>query len=103
MMKCSVSISISFEPKLLAAINEYCSEKGCSRSWLVNKAVSEYFASLEDQEDYETAVTVLDEFEKSGSKGYTSEEIRDELLKEYDIEDLNPKPNPYAKKLKNQK
>ena len=84
MMKCSVSISISFEPKLLAAINEYCSEKGCSRSWLVNKAVTEYFASLEDQEDYETAVTVLDEFEKS-------------------IEDLNPKPNPYAKKLKNQK
>jgi len=74
MMKCSVSISISFEPELLAAINEYCSEKGCSRSWLVNKAVTEYFASLDD-----------------------------ELLKEYDIKDLNPKPNPYAQKLKKQK
>ena len=106
MMKCTVSIS--FEPQLMAAVNEYCAGKGCSRSWLVNKALTEYFASLEDasledQEDYETAVTVLDEFEKSGCKGYTSEEIRDELLKEYDIENLNPRPNPHAKKLKNQK
>lgn len=101
MMKCTVSIS--FEPELMAAVNEYCAEKGCSRSWLVNKALTEYFASLEDHKDCDTAVTILDEFEKSECKGYTSEEIRDELLKQYDIEDLNPRPNPYAKKLKNQK
>ena len=73
MMKCSVSISISFEPKLMATINEYCSEKGCSRSWLVNKAVSEYFKKIEDEQE------------------------------SYDIENLNPRPNPYAKKLKTQK
>ena len=65
-MKCTVSIS--FEPQLMAAVNEYCAGKGCSRSWLVNKALTEYFPSLEDQEDYETAVTVLDELEKSGFK-----------------------------------
>ena len=79
MLKCTSSIS--FDPELMATINEYCTEKGCSRSWLVNKAVIAYFEKLEDKEDYETAVTVLEEFEKSGSKGYTSEEIR----KEFDL------------------
>ena len=49
MLKCTSSIS--FDPELMATINEYCTEKGCSRSWLVNKAVIAYFEKLEDKEE----------------------------------------------------
>lgn len=50
------SVSISCNPDLLNKLSEYCSERGCSRSWFINKAIEHYMAELEeleDREDYE--------------------------------------------------
>lgn len=74
------SMSISLMPDMLSKINNYCAERGCSRSWFVNKAVELYLNEcLEDKADYETAVAAWVEFEKSGKKGYTADEVRKEL------------------------
>lgn len=32
------NMSISFMPDMLNKINNYCAERGCSRSWFINKA-----------------------------------------------------------------
>ena len=46
-------IRVCLPENLLNALSDYCSQKGCSRSSFIRKAIEQY---LEDQEDYEEAV-----------------------------------------------
>lgn len=74
------SMGISFQPELFTRITDYCAEHGCSISWFVNKAAEFYLNEcLEDKADYEAAVAAWEEFEKSGGKTYTSEDLRAEF------------------------
>lgn len=69
-------ISLSIQPETYKKVNAYCSERGCSRSWFINKAVERYLDEcIEDQIDYKIAVAAWTEFKKSGEKGYSSEEV----------------------------
>lgn len=69
-------VSVSFKPDMFSRINAYCAERGCSRSWFMNKAAEAFLAEcLEDKEDYETAVSAWKEYEKSGKKGHAAEEV----------------------------
>jgi metal-responsive CopG/Arc/MetJ family transcriptional regulator len=43
-------IRVCLPENLLNALSDYCSQKGCSRSSFIRKAIEQY---LEDQEDYE--------------------------------------------------
>ena len=73
-------VRLSFQPEIFNKINEYCAERGCSRSWFMNKAAELYLAEcLEDKADYETAAEAWAEFEKNGGKTYTSDELRAEF------------------------
>jgi hypothetical protein len=46
----------------------------------MNKAAESYLAEcLEDKADYDDAAAAWDEYEKSGSKLYSAEEVRREL------------------------
>ena len=74
-----VPISVSFDSTLVEQIDSICKERGCTRSWFVNKAVEEYMLEyVEDRDDYETAVAALEEFEKGDGKTYTLEEVYEE-------------------------
>jgi len=74
------SMSISFQPDVFTRIDSYCAERGCSRSWFINKAAELFLSEcLEDKEDYETAVAAWTEYEKSGRKSYSSTELRKEF------------------------
>ena len=74
------NMSISFKPDTFQKINEFCKYRGCSRSWFMNKAAELYLNEcLEDKADYEAAVAAWNEFEKSGKKSYSSDEVRKEL------------------------
>ncbi len=73
-------MSFSFQPDMYQKINNYCVERGCTRSWFINKAVNLYLNQcLEDLEDYKTAVVALTEFENSDKKTYSLDEVRKEL------------------------
>jgi len=73
-------MSLSFQPDMFDRITSYCAERGCSKSWFMNKAAELYLNEcLEDKADYETAAAAWDDFEKNGSKTYTSDEVRKEL------------------------
>lgn len=73
-------MSFSIRTDTLDALTTYCKERGVSRSWFMSKALDNYLREcLEDKEDYETASAAWEEFEKSGGKTYSSEEIRKEL------------------------
>lgn len=73
-------MSLSFQPEMFNRITDYCAERGCSRSWFINKAAELYLnACLEDKADYETAAAAWAEFEKSGGKTFTSDELRAEF------------------------
>ena len=73
-------MSLSFQPEIFNKINDYCSERGCSRSWFMNKAAELYLAEcLEDKADYETAAATWSDFEQNGGKTYTSDELRAEF------------------------
>lgn len=73
------NISISLTEDLIRSVSEYCSQRGCSRSWFFKKAVEQYLTEcLENQQDYEEAVEAWKEGEKTGDY-YTSEEVRKEL------------------------
>ncbi len=70
------SISVSFKPDIFNKINSYCAQRGCTRSWFINKAAELYLAEcLEDKADYDAAVSAWNEFEESDRKTYTSEEV----------------------------
>lgn len=70
------SMSVSFQSDIFMRINSYCAERGCSRSWFINKAAETFLAEcLEDKADYETAVEAWAEYEKSGFKSYSADEV----------------------------
>ena len=74
------SMSFSIKPELYNQINSFCSEQGCTRSWFITQAINQYLLeSLEDKRDYEDAVKAWHEYEKSGFKSYTAEEVHKEL------------------------
>jgi predicted DNA-binding protein len=73
-------MSLSFQPEMFNRITAYCAERGCSKSWFMNKAAELFLNEcLEDKADYETAAAAWAEFEKSGKKGYSLEEVSKEL------------------------
>ena len=70
------SMSVSSQSDIFMRINSYFAERGCSRSWFINKAVETFLAEcLEDKADYETAVEAWAEYEKSGFKSYSADEV----------------------------
>lgn len=70
------SMSVSFKPDMFQKINDFCNYRGCSRSWFMNKAAELFLNEcLEDKADYESAAATWAEFEKSGKKGYSAEEV----------------------------
>lgn len=74
------NMSVSFMPEMYNKINNYCKERGCTRSWFISKATELYLAAcLEDKADYDAAVAAWKENEENGGKTYTIEEIRREL------------------------
>lgn len=80
MNRIAKSVSISFMPDMYQRINDFCSYRGCTRSWFMNKAAELFLNEcLEDKADYETAAAAWAEFEKSGKKVFTAEEVRKEL------------------------
>lgn len=73
-------MSLSFQPDMFNRITSYCAERGCSRSWFMNKAAELYLNEcLEDKADYETAAAAWADFEKSGKKAFSADEVRKEL------------------------
>ena len=38
-MALAKSVSVSINPELFSKLSVYCLERGCSRSWLINKAI----------------------------------------------------------------
>lgn len=73
-------MSLSFQPELFNRITAYCAERGCSKSWFMNKAAELFLNEcLEDKADYEAVVAAWTEFEKSGFKSYTLDEVSKEL------------------------
>lgn len=77
-MALAKSVSISCNRDLLNKLNEYCSERGCSRSRFVNQAIEHYMAeleALEDREDYEEGNTAWHEHIKSGGITYPAAEV----------------------------
>lgn len=75
-MQTTKTVSISFQPSVFNQMDSVCAQRGCTRSWIVNKAVKQFMNEyLEDKEDYETAVAAWEEFEKSGGKSYSADEV----------------------------
>lgn len=69
-------MSLSFQPEMFNRITAYCAERGCSKSWFMNKAAEYYLNEcLEDKADYEAAVAAWSEFEKSGKKTHSADEV----------------------------
>lgn len=69
-------MSLSFQPDMFSRITDYCAERGCSRSWFMNKAAELFLNEcLEDKADYETAVAAWADFEKSGKKTLSADEV----------------------------
>lgn len=69
-------VSVSFYPDVFQKINAYCEERGCSRSWFMNKAAESFLSEcLEDKDDYDEAVSAWNEYEKSGKINYSADEV----------------------------
>lgn len=69
-------MSISFYPDVFQKITDYCAERGCSRSWFMNKAAENFLSEcLEDKDDYEAAASAWADYEKSGKKTHSAEEV----------------------------
>jgi|GEM_PF-778147 len=70
------SMSVSFKPDMFQKINDFCDYRGCSRSWFMNKAAELFLNEcLEDKADYEAAVAAWADYEKSGKKSFSSEDV----------------------------
>lgn len=79
-MSKAVPMSVSFKPEMFEKIDRYCSERGCSRSWFVNRAVELFLMEcLEDKEDYKTAEKAWNDYVASGEKGIPAEEVYKKL------------------------
>lgn len=73
-------MSLSFQPEMFNKITAYCSERGCTKSWFMNKAAELFLNEcLEDKADYEAAAAAWNEYEKSGFKSYSLDEVSKEL------------------------
>jgi hypothetical protein len=73
-------MSLSVQSDMFNRITEYCSVRGCSRTWFMNKAAEMFLNEcLEDKADYETAVAAYERFEKSGEKGISLDDLREKL------------------------
>lgn len=73
-------MSLSFQPEMFNRITAYCAERGCSKSWFMSKAAELFLNEcLEDKADYEAAVAAWTDYEKSGFKSYTLDEVSKEL------------------------
>lgn len=73
-------MSLSLQPEMFNRISDYCTQRGCSRTWFMLKAAELYLNEcLEDKEDYEIAAAAWKEFEASGSKGISLEDLRKKL------------------------
>lgn len=80
MNRIAKSVSVSFMPEMYQRINEFCNYRGCTRSWFMNKAAELFLNEcLEDKADYEAAAAAWTEYEKSGFKSYTLDEVSKEL------------------------
>lgn len=70
------SMSVSFKPDLFEKIDNYCEQRGCTRSWLINKAVSMYLSEcLENIADYNAATKAWEEYEKDGKKSFSAADV----------------------------
>lgn len=70
------SMSFSAKPQLFQQVDAICAQRGCTRSWFLNKAVENFISEcLEDKADYETAVAAWEEYEKSGRKSVTAASV----------------------------
>ncbi|MDR9859148.1 hypothetical protein [Treponema socranskii] len=73
-------MSFSITSTVFDEVDAYCKERGCSRSWFINKAVSSFMKDcLENKADYDVAIAALERFKKSNGKTYTSDELRKEF------------------------
>ena len=73
-------MSFSITSDVFDEVDAYCKERGCSRSWFINKAVGSFMKDcLENKADYDVAVAALEKFKKSDGKTYTSDELRKEF------------------------
>lgn len=69
-------MSLSFKPELFNRITNYCAERGCSKSWFMNKAAELFLDEcLEDKADYDSAVAAWAEHEKSGFKSSSAASV----------------------------
>lgn len=74
------SMSFSVKADTFNVLTDYCKERGISKSYFMSEALENYLREcLEDKEDYEAAATAWNEYEKSGEKGYSADEVRKEL------------------------
>jgi RHH-type rel operon transcriptional repressor/antitoxin RelB len=70
-------ISISLPGKLVSKINKVSTSLERSKSFLVRKALEQYFEEYaQDLKDHEEATKIYKEYKKSGSKGSSLEEIK---------------------------
>lgn len=75
-----VVTSVSIKPDKFAKVSAICAERGCSKSWFINRALDLFIAEcMEDKADYETAASAWKEFEESGEKGISIDELRKKL------------------------
>lgn len=69
-------MNISVQPEMYERINDYCSTRGCTRSWFIVKAAEMFLnACLEDKADYDAAVAAWAEFEKGGFKSASAASV----------------------------
>lgn len=69
-------LSFSCSPELSNRINNICEYQGCTKSWLMNKALEQYLLELEeDAEDYKIAEKRWKEYLASGEKTIPAEEV----------------------------
>ena len=79
-VKNTKTISFGVKPQLFKQVDAICAQRGCTRSWFLNQAVENFVSEcLEDKDDYETAVAAWKEYEESGKKSYTLDEVMAEL------------------------
>lgn len=71
-----MNISIEFNNEVMALLERFSKEKHCTISDFIKKAVLE---KLEDLEDCEAAVEAWEEYEMSGYKSFSAEDVFKEL------------------------
>lgn len=69
-------MSFSINSDVLDKLTSYCEERGCSRSWVMSRALEAYLAQcIEDKTDYEIGACAWKEFEQSDEKTYSAEDV----------------------------